>query len=79
MNAQARGAMTFGSKEWNEYYHGRNKDGARTKGDKAKRAKEGLKKSLTQKGERAELEKRRAEIEAHEAGPRGQTAPEGLM
>ena len=67
MNAQARGAMTFGSKEWNAYYHGRNKDAKRAKGDTAKRANTALKKSLTKKAEREELNRRRGEFEAEGA------------
>lgn len=66
MSAQHPTAMTFGSKEWNAYYHGRNK-GHRAKGDKATRARTALKQSLTKKGERAELERRRAEFRAEGA------------
>ena len=66
MSAQHPTAMTFGSKEWNAYYHGRNK-GPRAKGDQATRARTALKQSLTQKGERTELERRRAEFETEGA------------
>jgi|GEM_PF-6726791 len=58
--------FSFGSKAFNEYHHGRNK-GARAKGDQAKRQAEALKKSLTKKGEREELERRRGEFEAEGA------------
>jgi hypothetical protein len=43
--------MDFGSKEWNEYYHGRNKDGHRPISDQAKRARKAMAQTLTKKGE----------------------------
>ena len=42
--------FSFGSKAWQEYYHGRNKDGHRPTNDKAKRSREAYKHAASKKG-----------------------------
>lgn len=48
--------MSFGSKAWNEYYHGRNKDGARTKSDAGHRSTKEMKRLLNTKRGNVELD-----------------------
>lgn len=54
----------FGSKEWNDYYLGRNKDGAKSISDRAKRARAAYEKALTKGGDKAELDRRASELQA---------------
>ena len=66
MSAQTAG-WHFGSKRWQEYYHGRN-NGHRPTGDRAQRSRAGYKRAATKAGERAELDRRAAEAEAQAQG-----------
>ena len=42
--------FSFGSPEWQEYYHNKNKDGHRPTNDKAKRSREAYKHAASKKG-----------------------------
>ena len=59
--------MEFGSKEWQEYYHGRNVSGHRPKGDLAQRANKALRYSLTKRGQAEYDDMRCAEHAGFEA------------
>ena len=63
MSAQTEG-WHFGSKKWQEYYHGRNKNGHRAATDRAQRVRASYKRAATKAGERAELQRRADEAEA---------------
>ena len=59
--------FSFGSKAFQEFHHGKNKDGARSKGDRAHRARDGYKKAETKKAQAEAAETQRAGIETQNA------------
>lgn len=58
--------FSFGSKLWNEYYHGRNKDGHRPASDRAKRYRERARKAATAKALRDWDQHRNDELKAEQ-------------